>query len=166
MRHPFRQTSCASRLSYNFGMSGESGLKLSRQNMDQSLSRRGFLAGVSAAFIAESSAVRSAHTLETCAVEKPAWLDDGKFKWVASPPLIAPAAGRDDPCHSIKDPTVVFFDKRWHLFCTIRSRKRTHQIEHVSFADWNDTAKAERTILKLTDRYFCAPQVIWFTPQE
>src|SRR5690242_14418204 len=73
---------------------------------------------------------------------RPSWLDDGKFRWVESPPLIEPVAGRDDPCHAIKDPSVVFYDKHWHIFATIRSRKRTHQIEYLSFADWDKTVKA------------------------
>jgi hypothetical protein len=61
---------------------------------------------------------------------------------------------------------VVFYDKHWHIFATIRSRKRTHQIEYLSFADWSNTAKANRVVLSLTDGYFCAPQVFWHTPQE
>lgn len=96
----------------------------------------------------------------------PSWLDDGKFRWIASPPLIEPVAGRDDPCHAIKDPSVVFNDKNWHIFATIRSRKRTHQIEYLSFTDWGKAAKANRVVLRLTDGYFCAPQVFWYTPQE
>ncbi len=97
---------------------------------------------------------------------RPSWLDDGKFRWTASPPLIEPVAGRNDPCHAIKDPSVVFYDHHWHIFATIRSRKRTHQIEYLSFADWDSTAKAHRVVLQLTDGYFCAPQVFWHTPQE
>lgn len=42
-------------------------------------------------------------------------LTDGAFAWELSAPLIAPAPRPADPCHSIKDPSVVFFDSRWHL---------------------------------------------------
>jgi endo-1,4-beta-xylanase len=87
---------------------------------------------------------------------QPSWLEDGKFCWTASPPLIGPVADRDDPCHAIKDPSVVFHEKHWHIFATIRSRKRTHQIEYLSFADWDNTAKANRVVLQLTDGYFFA----------
>jgi len=90
----------------------------------------------------------------------------GQFNWTVSAPLVAPAARTQDPCHSVKDPTIVFHEGRWHLFCTIRSVKRTHQIEYLSFADWHDADPAERHILKLTDGYFCAPQVFYFTPQR
>jgi hypothetical protein len=88
------------------------------------------------------------------------------YRWVLSAPVIAPAGRPDDPCHAIKDPTVVFHDGRWHLFCTIRCRKRTHQIEYLSFADWSKTADAKRHVLTLTDGYFCAPQVFYFTPHK
>jgi hypothetical protein len=122
--------------------------------------RRDFLAGVgtAAASVLRRPPARAA--------DGPSWLKDGGFRWTASPPLIAPAAGRDDPCHAIKDPSVVRFDDRWHVFATIRSRRRTHQIEYLAFADWPDAAKAERTVLKLTDGYFCAPQVFWFRPHR
>jgi len=47
----------------------------------------------------------------------------------------------------------VRYKRRWHLFCTIRSRKRTHQIEYLSFADWKDAARAPRHILKGRAQY-------------
>ena len=46
----------------------------------------------------------------------------GRFRWVATGPLVAPAARPEDPCHAVKDPTIVRSRDRWHLFCTIRSR--------------------------------------------
>lgn len=88
------------------------------------------------------------------------------YAWSLSPPLIGPATRPDDPCHSIKDPTVVFHDGKWHLFATIRSKKRTHQIEYLSFTDWAKADAAPRHVLRLTDGYFCAPQVFYFTPHR
>ena len=43
-------------------------------------------------------------------------LETGDFRWTASAPLVSPAERPSDPCYSIKDPTVVFADGRWHLF--------------------------------------------------
>ncbi|MCI0683331.1 MAG: hypothetical protein L0Y71_14605 [Gemmataceae bacterium] len=93
-------------------------------------------------------------------------IQSGDFRWIVGPPLLGPAPRPADPCHSIKDPTVVFWKGRWHLFCTIRSKVRSHQIEYLSFKDWNDIGKAERHVLTLTDGYFCAPQVFYFTPHQ
>src|SRR5688572_27099517 len=90
----------------------------------------------------------------------------GTFQWTAGRPLICPAKRVEDPCHAIKDPTVVFHGGKWHVFATIRSQKRTHQIEYLNFADWASADKAERHVLKISDGYFCAPQVFYFTPQK
>src|SRR5262249_39406675 len=89
-----------------------------------------------------------------------------RFEWTSSGPLVAPVARPDDPCISVKDPTIVRVCDRWHLFCTIRSQKRSHQIEYLNFADWKDANAAPRHVLKLRDGYFCAPQVFWFTPHR
>lgn len=99
------------------------------------------------------------------AAETPAWLS-GDFRWRVSEPLVAPAARPDDPCCSVKDPTIARHENRWHLFCTIRSQKRTHQIEYLSFDDWPNANAAPRHILTITNGYFCAPQVFYFTPHR
>lgn len=90
----------------------------------------------------------------------------GDFKWTASAPLVSPAARTEDPCDSVKDPTIVFHEGRWHLFTTIRSKKRTHQIEYLSFTDWKEANAAPRHILTFNSGYFCAPQVFYFTPHK
>ena len=91
---------------------------------------------------------------------------EGDFNWQITDPVLSPADRPDDPCYSVKDPTVVWYQDRWHLFCTIRSQKRTHQIEYVSFKNWEEAATAKRHILKINDGYFCAPQVFYFTPHR
>ena len=90
----------------------------------------------------------------------------GDFAWKCSPPLLAPTNRPDDPCYSVKDPTIVHFEGQWHLFTTIRSVKRTHQIEYVSFANWDEASKSPRHLLKFNDGYFCAPQVFRFRPHQ
>lgn len=100
------------------------------------------------------------------AAGQPAWLNDGLFKWKSTGPLQGPAQRPDDPCVSVKDPSIVFHDGRWHLFTTIRSEKRTHQIEYSSFADWKDAESAPRHVLTINPGFFCAPQVFYFTPHK
>jgi hypothetical protein len=90
----------------------------------------------------------------------------GKFAWKISDPLVAPADRPADPCCSMKDPTVVFHGGKWHLFCTIRSQKRTHQVEYLSFTDWKEANAAPRHLLKVSDGHYCAPQVFYFAPQK
>ncbi len=91
---------------------------------------------------------------------------DGRFEWTLGAPLVAPLQRPGEHLFSVKDPTVVHYDGRWHLFCSIRGRERSHQIEYITFTDWADTASAERHILTISDGYFCAPQVFYFRPHE
>ncbi|MGB9596910.1 MAG: non-reducing end alpha-L-arabinofuranosidase family hydrolase, partial [Candidatus Poribacteria bacterium] len=88
------------------------------------------------------------------------------FHWKLSQPLLSPVKRPEDPCFSVKDPTVVYYEGKWHVFCTIRSEKRTHQIEYISFDKWENANKSERYILKCRESYFCAPQVFYFTPHK
>ena len=90
----------------------------------------------------------------------------GQFQWMVGAPLVAPVRRPSDRCHSVKDPTIVRVGGRWHLFCSIRSQKRSHQIEYLSFEDWADANAAERHVLTLNEGYFCAPQVFHFTPHK
>jgi hypothetical protein len=90
----------------------------------------------------------------------------GGFQWEISEPVVAPVHRPEDPCFSVKDPTVVFHKGQWHLFCTIRSQKRSHQIEYLSFSDWKEANSAPRRVLKMSDGFFCAPQVFYFAPQK
>ena len=93
-------------------------------------------------------------------------MQTGDFRWKVGPPVLSAAERPNDPCYSVKDPTIVRLGDRWHLFCTIRSLKRTHQIEYLSFADWTEASKAMRHILTISDGYFCAPQVFYFTAHK
>jgi hypothetical protein len=91
---------------------------------------------------------------------------EGDSQWSLGPPLLAAANRPEDPCYSVKDPSIVFYQGRWHLFCTIRSQKRSHQIEYLSFTDWRDANSVPRQLLTITNGYFCAPQVFYFSPQQ
>src|SRR5262245_47347299 len=87
------------------------------------------------------------------------------FRWFCPKPVISPEIGRSDRCISMKDPSVVRFNGKWHVFCTIRSEQRSHQIEYLNFDQWEQANDAPRHILNLTTGYFCAPQVFYFSPE-
>jgi len=88
----------------------------------------------------------------------------GRFRWNVSQPLVRPVTSADDTYYSVKDPSVVFHEGRWHLFCTVRGRNRSHQVEYLSFADWGDADTGQRQMLTMSDGFFCAPQVFHFAP--
>ena len=95
-------------------------------------------------------------------------LTSGRFSWKASPPQIDVGPGKDapDPHVSIKDPTFVFHEGRWHLFATVRMKSGRVDIEYLNFTDWPQAAQAPRHILAMHDQYYCAPQVFYFTPHR
>jgi len=88
--------------------------------------------------------------------------ENGRFLWRASAPLLGPDTTAADPHVSIKDPTLVYYEGRWHLFATVRMRSGKVDIEYLNFADWSRAANAPRHVLNLHDQYHCAPQVFFF----
>jgi hypothetical protein len=88
------------------------------------------------------------------------------FRWTASPPVLHPAPAGGENWHSVKDPSIVHHDGRWHLFVTVRGTNRSHAIVYLSFADWAEADKAPRHVLSCHEGYFCAPQVFYFMPHK
>jgi hypothetical protein len=97
--------------------------------------------------------------------EEPAW-KTGAFRWQTGEPVVLPADVPGDETYSIKDPSIVRYQERWHLFCTIRGKKRSHAIVYLSFADWKDAGKAKRQVLGIHPGFCAAPQVFYFTPHK
>ncbi len=92
--------------------------------------------------------------------------EDGRFAWKCSPPLIDFDRKAADPHVSIKDPTIVRHQGKWHLFCTVRMASGKVDTQYLSFDDWKNANAAARTPLNLHDQYYCAPQVFFFRPQN
>jgi hypothetical protein len=86
--------------------------------------------------------------------------------WEYTAPLIAPEKRDDNPSRAQKDPTVVFYGGRWHVFMTVKLAGRS-AIEYCSFKKWQQAGRSPRKILRVSDSdYYCAPQVFYFTPHE
>ncbi len=90
----------------------------------------------------------------------------GHFSWSSSSPFLAPEEGRQDFCYSVKDPSIVFYNGRWHVFHTTRGAIRSHRIEYVSFRSWEEANASKRHTLKCRDAYLAAPQVFYFRPHK
>lgn len=87
------------------------------------------------------------------------------FHWQLSPPLVSPEKRQIDPSYAEKDPTIIFDQGRWHLWVTTKCPTYTG-MEYLSFDDWQNADRAPRHIIKMHDKYACAPQVFFFTPQK
>ena len=88
------------------------------------------------------------------------------FRWTTGAAILEAVPSEEGDWLSVKDPSVVRYGGRWHLFCTVRGRKRSHAIQYLSFTDWDEVGKAKRTTLSCHSGYFCAPQVFYFTPHK
>ncbi|HKB02660.1 MAG TPA: non-reducing end alpha-L-arabinofuranosidase family hydrolase [Gemmataceae bacterium] len=82
--------------------------------------------------------------------------------WMASGPLLAPSGD----WHAVKDPSVVRFGDRWHVFVTLRGTKRSHATGYFQFRDWAAAPKSELTVLPNHTGFCCAPQVFYFSPHK
>ena len=87
-------------------------------------------------------------------------------RWEYSAPLIAPEERDRDPSRAQKDPTLVYYGGKWHVFMTVKLPGRS-AIEYCSFEQWKDADRSRRTILAVSDSdYYCAPQVFYFSPHR
>ncbi len=87
-------------------------------------------------------------------------------RWEYSPPWIAPEARQIEPSHAQKDPSIVFYQGKWHVFMTVKLPGKS-AIEYCSFDRWEHANSSKRTILRLsTSDYYCAPQVFYFRPHK
>lgn len=101
----------------------------------------------------------------------PVWAEGGPhlgddFHWEAGPPVVTPRDVGGISVYSIKDPSIVRYQDRWHLFCTIRGKERSHAVVYVNFKDWPQANDAEWKLLSMHEGYFCAPQVFYFRPHK
>ncbi|MBL9117542.1 MAG: hypothetical protein JNJ83_21230 [Verrucomicrobiaceae bacterium] len=106
-------------------------------------------------------------TAATIALPPDTW-KVGKFWWVDAGPYIDVTAHADDndPHVALKDPTIVYHEKRWHLFGTLRKKSGTVCMQYLNFKTWKEANTAQRHEISFTDKYHCAPQVFYFTPHQ
>jgi hypothetical protein len=90
----------------------------------------------------------------------------GDFQWTAGPPVLQATHAGGEDWISVKDPSIVRYNDRWHLFCTVRGRQRSHAIVYLSFSEWDQAKTAPWRVLQCHKGYFCAPQVFYFAPHK
>jgi endo-1,4-beta-xylanase len=88
------------------------------------------------------------------------------FSWTTGKPIIDPAHFANTDWIALKDPSIVHHGGRYHLFCTLRGRTRSHALAYISFADFDEAHKAEPIVLPNHDGYAAAPQVFYFSPHR
>lgn len=89
------------------------------------------------------------------------------FSWSASEELIGPVS--DDGIVAIKDPTVVFFEDKWHIYATTANLDGEWSLAYLSFESWDQASQAPHYYMAQTpgfEDYLAAPHVFYFEPHE
>lgn len=96
------------------------------------------------------------------------------FKWTASGILVPAPEDPERPVVSIKDPSVVYHDGKYHIIATVarpgRGPGTGWQMVYLSFENWEKAAEAKPYFMDQVNPglrgYHCAPQVFWYEPQQ
>ena len=91
------------------------------------------------------------------------------FQWSAAAPVIEAKSTPMRDIVALKDPTIVRYQNRWHLFATTASSQGKWGMTYLNFADWKEAGSANQFPLDDNPNlrgYHCAPQVFFFRPQN
>ena len=81
--------------------------------------------------------------------------------------MLSPVSDATHDLVSVKDPTVVRFNDRWHVYASSVTRSGVYGMVYKSFVDWPEAASAPWYYMDQTpgfDTYVAAPQLFYFTP--
>ena len=91
------------------------------------------------------------------------------FAWSSTGAILAPASDGTHDLVSIKDPSVVYYDDKWHVFVSTVDANGSYSMAYLTFPDWDHTADATFSSLDQTPAlrgYHAAPQIFFFAPQS
>lgn len=91
------------------------------------------------------------------------------FRWRSSGILVSPKSNASHNLVSVKDPTIVFFDSRYHVYATTANTAGNWNMVYFNFTDWSSAADAPHYYMDQTpgfNGYHCAPQVFYFRPHQ
>ncbi|MBS3733740.1 MAG: endo-1,4-beta-xylanase [Phycisphaerae bacterium] len=88
------------------------------------------------------------------------------LSWTTGKPIIDARAFANDEWIALKDPSIVRHKGRYHLFCTLRGKTRSHALVYTSFSDFDEAQESKPVVLPNHDGYAAAPQVFYFSPHK
>ena len=91
------------------------------------------------------------------------------LQWNGAGPLISPISDATHNLLAVKDPSVVRFNDRWHVYASSVSTTGAYSTVYLSFSDWTDAPTAPMYYMNQTSGfggYTAAPQVFFFRPQN
>ncbi|MFH9066085.1 non-reducing end alpha-L-arabinofuranosidase family hydrolase [Streptomyces coeruleorubidus] len=91
-----------------------------------------------------------------------------RFSWNSSGPLISPKSDATHNIAGIKDPTVVRYNGKYHVFASTASSSG-YNLVYLNFSDWSQAGSATHHYLDrsaIGKGYRAAPQVFYYAPQR
>ncbi|GAA5193645.1 hypothetical protein GCM10023322_56130 [Rugosimonospora acidiphila] len=90
------------------------------------------------------------------------------FRWSSSSALIAPRSDSTHTIAGIKDPSVVYYNGKYHVFASAANASG-YSLVYLSFTDWSQAGSATQYYLDrsgIGTGYRAAPQVFYYAPQN
>ena len=90
------------------------------------------------------------------------------FRWSSSGVLIAPQSDSTHTIAGIKDPSVVYYNGKYHVFASV-ANSSGYNLVYLSFTDWSQAGSATQYYLDrspIGTGYRAAPEVFYFAPQN
>jgi len=92
------------------------------------------------------------------------------LQWKSTGVLIKPVSDETHTIVSVKDPTIVRYDNKWHIYATVFSNSaRTWSMVYLNFKDFSDAPKAKLHFIDVNPNlrgYHCAPHLFYFRPHK
>lgn len=91
------------------------------------------------------------------------------LKWNTTAPVISPVSDATHKLTAVKDPTVVRYNDRWHVYASSVSTAGAYGLVYASFSDWSEAPTAPLYYMDQTpgfNTYVAAPELFYFTPQK
>lgn len=92
------------------------------------------------------------------------------FSWASTGALISAIPDATHKLIAIKDPSIVFYDDRWHVYASSVDLGGNYSIVYLNFTDFAQAATAPQYYMSNNPNfgkdYHCAPQIFYFRPQN
>jgi endo-1,4-beta-xylanase len=91
------------------------------------------------------------------------------IQWSGSAPVISPSSDATHALTAVKDPSVVQFNGRWHVFASMVSTAGAYNMVYTSFSDWSEAPTAPLAYMDQTpgfNTYVAAPELFFFRPHN
>ncbi|WP_436847948.1 non-reducing end alpha-L-arabinofuranosidase family hydrolase [Streptomyces coeruleorubidus] len=91
------------------------------------------------------------------------------FRWSSSGVLIGPKSDASHDIRAVKDPSVVRYNGKWHVFASTTNSSGGYGMQYLSFTDWSQAGSATPYYLDrsaIGSGYKTAPMVFYFAPQK